>query len=969
MLKRFISFVTAATLLFSAFDVSVTAFADTENETFTDPVDEPINISYDQSLTAARSVESGDIGVNGANVSYTFDTDTGEVVISGTGNMVDYVSTGFQNPNPSPFCNNENVKSVIIESGVANIGNHLFYGCKNLETVQLTDSITNIGGWAFQKCEKITSFTIPNRVTRIGGWAFAECAGLRDIAIPDSVVTIDRYAFTKCNSLTQITIPETVKLKYDSSIGETNGAIFYECKGLKEVTLYNDRITPSMFYMCSALETVNILGEVTIIDSGAFTGCVQLKNIDIPKSVVKIGNDAFRGCASIDEIIIPNGVTEIDWRTFSGCRSLKTITIPESVTSFSNDNFHALSGCDNLETVFYPDGLYISHDEIPNATMLQYETENGGMNITSIVLGDGKTKVELHDTEGGIPVLSVAEIFRDRDVVLESGHTHVNETEATCTSKAVCKICGEYGEFTEHNFENDVCTLCGMIAFTFSYDYGDMKISIGNYIGNNTDVIIPEEVVLPNGQGIGTTVKITSDFGSGDNEKRITKLTLPRTIESIECDFTDMTSLKEIVFSGLDHPISINNTGDKIFPDCLEKITFPAGKTCSDVNDAIGLNIIPDGVALYSGTEPLQHSMLISHAAVPAGCTTNGNEAYWTCSICNKMFSDENGKTEIDEIPVIPAGHNWDDGEVITEPTETDEGVKMFTCTKCGETRTETIPKKDPIVTEPPVTEPPVTNPSDTEPPVTVPPVTAPTETYPSITAPYSGYPLVIPYGYTTISNEKMFEALAGASDGDTVVIDLNGNTKVDRSVFDEIKGRDVTVQFRLKNGAYWTINGKDIEKSRKVDLGVRMNRASASRDEIKELAGDKKTVKFTLRHDGALGFNGILNVPINEKYNGKYANLYYYNNGFEFVCSSLISDGYARFSLYHASEYIIVIDDYPHGEDVSAAAGAYSSDETADGSSRTATASENNPMYFINEKKFKLPNRKRRYRIVIIER
>ena len=37
-------------------------------------------------------------------------------------------------------------------------------------------------------------------------------------------------------------------------------------------------------------------------------------------------------------------------------------------------------------------------------------------------------------------------------------------------------------------------------------------------------------------------------------------------------------------------------------------------------------------------------------------------------------------------------GHAWDNGKVTKEPTETETGVKTFTCTRCGETRTETMP-------------------------------------------------------------------------------------------------------------------------------------------------------------------------------------------------------------------------------------------------------------------------------------
>lgn len=49
----------------------------------------------------------------------------------------------------------------------------------------------------------------------------------------------------------------------------------------------------------------------------------------------------------------------------------------------------------------------------------------------------------------------------------------------------------------------------------------------------------------------------------------------------------------------------------------------------------------------------------------------------------------EDGCTEISE----KAEHTWNDGEVTTEPTYTTEGVKTYTCTVCGQTKTETIDK------------------------------------------------------------------------------------------------------------------------------------------------------------------------------------------------------------------------------------------------------------------------------------
>lgn len=57
----------------------------------------------------------------------------------------------------------------------------------------------------------------------------------------------------------------------------------------------------------------------------------------------------------------------------------------------------------------------------------------------------------------------------------------------------------------------------------------------------------------------------------------------------------------------------------------------------------------------------------------------------YTCTVC--------GDTKKEEIPAT--GHVWDEGKVTTEATTEAEGVKTYTCTICGDTKTEAIPKLD----------------------------------------------------------------------------------------------------------------------------------------------------------------------------------------------------------------------------------------------------------------------------------
>lgn len=81
-------------------------------------------------------------------------------------------------------------------------------------------------------------------------------------------------------------------------------------------------------------------------------------------------------------------------------------------------------------------------------------------------------------------------------------------------------------------------------------------------------------------------------------------------------------------------------------------------------------------------------------AAKAATCTTPGYTEYYTCS-CRKWFKDAAATKEIidkSSVVVYATGHKWDDGKVTKEATASEEGAKTFTCSVCGETKTESIP-------------------------------------------------------------------------------------------------------------------------------------------------------------------------------------------------------------------------------------------------------------------------------------
>ena len=241
----------------------------------------------------------------------------GTLNISGTGAMKDY---DYDN-NPSPACNNSNVKKVVIEDGVTSIENSAFDSCSNLTSITIPDSVSSIGNFVFYGCVSLTSITIPDGVTSIGDSSFSNCTSLTSITIPDSVTSIGEAAFRDCTSLTSITIPDSI-----TSIESTT---FYDCTSLTSITIPNSvtSIGNWAFSYCSSLTSITIPSSVTSIGDSAFRGCTSLTSITIPDSITSIGDSAFRGCTSLTSITIPDSVTSIGESVFSDCESLKTISL------------------------------------------------------------------------------------------------------------------------------------------------------------------------------------------------------------------------------------------------------------------------------------------------------------------------------------------------------------------------------------------------------------------------------------------------------------------------------------------------------------------------------------------------------------------------------------------------------------------------------------------------------------------
>ena len=92
-----------------------------------------------------------DSGTCGANLTWTYNSETFALVISGTGAMNKYKSSVL-----APWSGyRPNIKTIIITDGVTSIGNYAFIGCTNLIYASIPDTVTEIGSNAFSGCNKL----------------------------------------------------------------------------------------------------------------------------------------------------------------------------------------------------------------------------------------------------------------------------------------------------------------------------------------------------------------------------------------------------------------------------------------------------------------------------------------------------------------------------------------------------------------------------------------------------------------------------------------------------------------------------------------------------------------------------------------------------------------------------------------------------------------------------------------------
>ena len=678
---------------------------------------------------AASAASSGNCGDSGSNVTWLLD-DNGTLTISGSGKIEDYRSDIDQ----PWYSNRSDITSVVIEPGVTSIGSLAFYECSNLTSITIPSGLTSIGEQAFGNCTGLTSITIPSSVTSIGVNVFYNCTGLTDITvdsnnssfcsesgvlfnkdkttliyyplgkndssytIPDGVTVIEQYAFY-CNSkLTSVTIPSGV-----TSIGEM---AFRECSGLTSV------IVPS---------------SVTSIEYNAFWCCFNLI-IYIPGGIT-IGIDAFYSTAAKITYTVDssNNVKITDISLSSG----NTVDIPpeidgKTVIAVDEDHRHKVGNhtcvtnttptcikkatCGICGQDYYGDHDLSHHNAVPHTCTAdgtveywdcsvcgkKFSDPNGTAEITNIADPNDPARHSLVKTDEKAPTCTdngnraywtcteCRNIFSDdaglnpttlaEVTVSATGHTWSNDWSSDGTGhwhdcvNANCPITENNQKvgYAVHTPGADAtettpqtCDVCGY----------ELAPALGHIHANHLTFIAE---VSENCTADGVKAHYECECGKlFADDQAATEVTLESL--KIAAHHTYGTDWESDNDENHYHVCSVCSDKADVTPHSYDNgvITTPATETTE------GVKTYTCSVCHHTKTETVPklshtHSLSVDYSKDETG--------HWhTCSGCTEKVDFE--------------AHTEDSGTVTVQPTETTEGIRVYSCTVCGYViRTETVP-------------------------------------------------------------------------------------------------------------------------------------------------------------------------------------------------------------------------------------------------------------------------------------
>ena len=569
-------------------------------------------------------------------------------------------------------------------SGVTNVGAYAFKDCRYLTCMFLNDDITTISERAFYKDEYLSAINMPRKLELIDKYAFYGCDTLTFVRARNCsrLKRIEDHAFYSCTMLAELRLPEGLTyigpwaFAWDRILGQEDTTL-----GLPSSL---QTISTGAFAFVNHHKNLNIPANVTSIGDFAFMCDYYMNNLTFSPGDKKltIGKAAFFGDNHMKSVDLSNRVAQIDKCAFAGCEMLEEAYFGDKIDTIEGRAFTSLDNAMKIAVEGVLNGILRPDDTEQNAD--QAGDISTALNMIAKVT---KLKRAIFKNDPAKSIYGAADSnrsFPDDCVVYypQGSYTWLAELKddgtwqgyqtgfwhgdhiAAFTDTVVAPTCTEQG-YTHH-----VCTVKGC---TYA-PVDDTYVAATDHTWVNTQTLPPTCTEQ------GTAFYKCSACGATRTEK-----IAPLGHDLSRCDLKPAATCTQPgravgtcarcgvqideVIPAKGHDYSYAETS--VAPTCTEpghyKGTCPTcGKDYDDVVPALG----HDWGEWVTSIEPT--------------VSTVGYRYH----ICNR---DGCGYREGEDIPKLHT-HTWDAGVVTQKPTAAEPGVRTYTCTVCGQTRTEAIP-------------------------------------------------------------------------------------------------------------------------------------------------------------------------------------------------------------------------------------------------------------------------------------
>lgn len=639
------------------------------------------------------------------------------VYIFGDGKMADYAATGQK----APWMGNVEVTEyndkdqVIGTTVVENLGEEylaLAYIADGTDEewdgrTERYSGVTNVGARAFKDCRYLTCMFLNDDITTISDSAFYKDEYLSAINMPRKLELIDKYAFYGCDTLT------FVRARNCSRLRRIEDHAFYSCTMLAELRLPEGLtyIGPWAFAWDRILgqedTTLGLPSSLQTISTGAFAFVNHHKNLNIPANVTSIGDFAFMCDYYMNNLTFSPGDKKltIGKAAFFGDNHMKSVDLSNRVAQIDRCAF---AGCEMLEEAYFGDKI----DTIE------------GRAFTSL---DNAMKIAVEGVLNGILRPDDTEQNADQAGDISTALNMI--AKVTKLKRAVFKndpAKSIYGAAdSNRSFPDDCVVYYTQGSYTWAAELKDdgtwqgyqTGFWHGDHIAAFTDTVVAPTCTEQGYTHHVCTVKgctyapVDDTYVAAADHTWVKTQTLPPTCTEqgtafYKCSACGATRTEKIAPLGHD----------------LSRCDLRPAATCTQPGRAVG-TCARCGVQIDEVIPAKGHDYSYAETSVAPTCTEPGHYK-GTCPTCGKDYDDVVpalghdwgewvtsieptvstvgyryhvcnrdgcGYREGEDIPKLHT-HTWDAGVVTQKPTAAEPGVRTYTCTVCGQTRTEAIP-------------------------------------------------------------------------------------------------------------------------------------------------------------------------------------------------------------------------------------------------------------------------------------